>query len=274
MGTPSAEAVSARNLFQSKLKPGVDDALKKNRDMAESVKLTALSVDSVILKHETAPLQLYITEVKAQTAKVEASVAALEACIGKVQDFAKAHKAVLAELPEIARLNGELAEERRKAATRIAALKAAQSQAEKAVKTLAGNRTELNAEWATIERDARGAHEEVLAAVKTMVGHRDKARAAVKAQDRKAYDEARGKAETMPNPYLSDWPARIKKKLADFANRYEKQPKVDKAALDQLKSDKVELNSVLDRIALNAKLIDSIRKEVMAIKAPAAAAHH
>jgi chromosome segregation ATPase len=273
MGTPSADITNARSLFQSKIKPSADAALRKNRDMAESVKLTALSADSVILKHEVAPLQLYVTEVKAQTARVEASIAALDACIAKVQDFAKAHKAALADLPEVATLNDELAEERRKASTRIAGLKAARSHAEQAARALAGTRTEMNAEWATIERDARTAHQEVLAAVKVLYGHRDRARAALKAHDRKAYDDARAKAEQLPNPYLSDWPARIKRKLADFATRYEKQPKVDKAALDQLKADKAELNGVLERIALNAKLIDSVRKEIMATRAPAAVAH-
>ena len=274
MGTPSAEAANARKLFQAKVKPGADDALKKNRDMAESVKMTALSVDSVVMKHEVAPLQLYVTEIKGQLAKVEASIAAIDAVATRIAAFAKENKAVVAELPEVAKLTAELADERRKATTRVLALKAGQAQAEKAVKALANSRTELGAEWATIERDARTAHQEVLASVKTLYGHRDKARAAVKAQDRKAYADARAKAEMLPNPYLSDWPARIKKKLADFANRYEKQPKVDKSTLAQLRADKAELNSVLERIASNAKLIDSVRKEVLAIKPPAAAVPH
>lgn len=266
MGTPTAEAANARNLFQSKLKPGADDAIKKNRDMAEATKDLIFGANAAIAAGQVATIELFTTQVKAQVTKVEASIVALDAAIAKLADFAKANKAVLTELPEVAKLNGELAEERRKATTRLPALKAAQDQAGKALKTLAGSKTELNAEWAKVEADARRAHEEVLGDVKTLTGHRDKARTAAKARDAKVLADAKGKAELMPNPYLSDWPGRMKKKLADFANRYEKQPKVDKSVLAQLGRDKVELNSVLERIALNAKLMDSMKREVAAIK--------
>jgi len=266
MGNPSPAAASARKLFQSNVKPGADGALKKNRDMAEVTKEMAFSPDSVIATAQVAPIELYVTQVKAQVTKVEASIASLDACIAKVADFAKANKAVLTELPEVAKLNAELAEERRKAATRLPALKAAQDKAGKALKDLAGSKTELNAEWAKVEAEARNAHQEVLAAVKTLYEHRDKARAAVKAKDAKALVAAKGKADMMANPYLSEWPNRMKKKLADFANRYEKQPKVDKNVLAQLARDKTELDSVLERIALNAKLIDSVKREIAAMK--------
>jgi hypothetical protein len=266
MGSPSPAAVSARQLFQSKIKPGADQALKTNREMADATKELALSPDSVIATAQVAPIELYVTQVKAQVSKVEASIVALDAAIAELANFAKANKAVLIELPEVSKLNAELAEERRKAATRLPALKAAQDRAAKALKAIAGNKTELNAEWAKIETDARKAHEEVLGDVKTLYGHRDKGRAAAKAHDAKALADARGKAEMMPNPFLSDWPKGMQRKLADFANRYEKQPKVDKNVLAQLARDKAELNNVLGRIALNAKLMDSVKREIAAIK--------
>ena len=266
MGTPSAEAANARSLFQSKLKPGADDAIKKNREMAQPSKELVFGAETVIATAQLAPIELLATQVKAQVTKVEASIRALDAALAKLADFAKANKAVLSELPEVGTLNGELTEERRKATTRLPALKAAQDKAAKALKAAAGNKTELNAEWAKVEADAREAHEEVLGAVKTLNGHRDKARAAAKSRDAKALADAKGKAELMPNPYLSDWPARMKKKLGDFASRYEKQPKLDKNLLAQLTRDKAELNSVLGRIALNAKLMDAVKREVAAIK--------
>jgi chromosome segregation ATPase len=108
---------------------------------------------------------------------------ALDAAIAALADFAKANKAVLIELTEVSKLNAELTEERRKAATRLPALKAAQDRAAKALKAIAGNKTELNAEWAKIETDARKAHEEVLGDVKTLYSHRDKGRVAAKAHD-------------------------------------------------------------------------------------------
>ena len=54
----------------------------------------------------------------------------------------------------------------------------------------------------------------------------------------------------------------MKNKLADFATRYEKQPKVDETVLDQLAHDKTELSGMLERVALNAKLIDSVKREI------------
>jgi chromosome segregation ATPase len=266
MGTPSAEAANARNLFQSKLKPGADDAIKKNREMAEATKELALGSGTVIGTAQVAPIELYVTKVKAQVTKVEASIRALDAALAKLADFAKANKAVLSELPEVDKLNADLAEERRKATTRLPALKAAQDEADKALKALANSRTELNAEWAKVETDAREALEEVLGSVKTLNGHRDKARAAAKSRDAKALTDAKSKAQLVPNPYLSDWPARMKKKLADFAGRYEKQPRLDKNLRAQLTRDKAELDSVLGRIGLNAKLMDEIQREVRAIK--------
>jgi chromosome segregation ATPase len=266
MGNPSPAAVSARQLFQSKIKPGADDALKKNQDMAEVTREMVFSADSVIAKAQVAPIELYVTQVKAQVTKVEASIVSLDASIAKVTDFAGTNKAVLTELPDVGKLNTELAEERRKAATRLPALKAAQDKAGKALKSLANSKTELNAEWAKVEAEARKAHQEILAEVKKLYDHRDKARVAAKAKDAKALAAAKGKADMMPNPYLSDWPNGMKRKLADFATRYEKQPNVDKNVLAQLARDKVELNSVLERIALNAKLIDSVKDEVAAMK--------
>lgn len=265
MGSLSPAAASAQKLFQSKVKPGADDAIKKNRAMADTTKEIIFSPDAVIAGGQVATIGLYVTKVKAQVTKVEASIGALEANIAKVTDFAKTNKAVMSELPEIEKLGTELAVERRKAASHLPALKAGQDKAEKAAKALAGSRTELNAEWAKIETSARSAHTEVLTAVKTLSGHRDLARAAAKAQDLKALTGARAKAEMMANPFLSDWPKSMQKRLADFATRYEKQPGLDANLRAQLVKDKAELKSVLDRIALNAKLIDDMRKEVAGI---------
>lgn len=265
MGTLSAPALQARNVFASKVKPGADDAIGKNRAMADTTKEIIFSTETVIKTGQVAPIGLYVTKVKAQVAKVEASVGALDASIAKVTDFAKTNKAVLTELPEVEKLGGELAGERRKVSSHLPALKAAQDKAEKAAKALAGSRTELNAEWAKIESDARNAHADVLAAVKTLSGHRDQARAAAKAHDLKALTGARAKAEMMANPHLSDWPKAMQKKLVDFANRYEKQPNLDANLRAQLGKDKAELKSVLERISLNAKLIEDMRKEVLNI---------
>jgi len=63
-----------------------------------------------------------------------------------LKTFAKDNKGVIAELDEVAKLNDALADERRKATTRLPALKSSQSQAEKALKDLAGSRSELNAD--------------------------------------------------------------------------------------------------------------------------------
>jgi hypothetical protein len=262
MGSLSAQAINARKLFLAKIKPGADETIKKNKDMLDSIKETLYGIDALIEKAQIAPIELHVTKVKALTAKVEASIVALDNCLAKVKDFAKDNKGVIAELDEVAKLNDALADERRKATTRLPALKSSQSQAEKALKDLAGSRSELNAQWALIENDARKAHQEVLAEVKKIYGYRDQATAASKSQDAKALADARGKAEMMINPYLSEWPTQMKKKLADFAARYEKQPQVDDTVLKQLASDKTELSGMLERIALNAKLIDSIKKEI------------
>jgi chromosome segregation ATPase len=262
MGSLSAQAMTARKLFLTKIKPGADETIKKNKDMFDSVQEAALGIESLIEKAQIAPIELHVTKIKALTAKVEASIVALDNCLAKVKDFARENKAVVAELDDVTKLNAALADERRKATTRIPALKSAQSQAEKALKDLAGSRSELNAQWARIESDARKAHQEVLAEVKKIYGYRDQASAAAKSKDAKALADAKGKAEMMGNPYLSEWPNAMKKKLADFAVRYEKQPKVDETVLRQLASDKTELGGMLERVALNAKLIDSVRGEI------------
>jgi hypothetical protein len=106
----------------------------------------------------------------------------------------------------------------------------------------------------------------VLAEVKKIYELRDKANGAAKSQDAKALADAKGKAEMMANPYLSEWPSKMKKKLADFAARYEKQSGADKTLLEQLAKDKTELNGVLERIALSAKLIDSMKSEIADLK--------
>ena len=265
MGTLTAEAVQARTLFTSKVKPGADAALKANRDMAKVTLDMVFETESAIKAGQVATIGVYLTKVKAQTTKVEASLAALEAAIGKLTEFAKANKAVLTDLPEVEKLAAELADERRKAASRIPALKKAQDMAEKAAKAAETHRTELNAQWGKLEGDARNAHAEVLATVKTLTGHREKARAADKAKDLKALKDARGKAELTPNPHLSDWPKAMQKKLADFAARYDKQPGLDANVRAQLAKDRSELNGVLERIALNAKLAEDMRKEILQI---------
>ena len=262
MGSLSAPALNARKVFLAKIKPGADDTMKKNKDMLDSIKETLFSIDEVIKKAQIAPLELHLTKVKALTGKVEASIAALDSCLGKVKDFAKENKAVIAELADVTKLNDDLADERRKATTRLPALKSSQSQAEKALKDLAGSRSELNAQWAVIENDARKAHQEVLAEVKKIYGYRDQATAASKSKDAKALADAKGKAETMINPYLSEWPTTMKKKLVDFAARYEKQSQVDETVLKQLANDRKELGGVLERVALNAKLIESVKSEI------------
>ena len=262
MGSLSAQAIAARKLFLTKIKPGADETIKKNQEMVDSVKDTVFGTDALIEKAQIAPIELHVTKVKALTTKVEASIVALDNCLAKIKDFAKENKSVVAELDDVTKLNAALADERRKATTRIPALKASQSQAEKALKDLAGSRSELNAQWALIESDARKAHQEVLAEVKKIYAYRDQANAATKSKDAKALADAKGKAEMMGNPYLSEWPNAMKKKLADFASRYEKQSKVDEAVLRQLASDKTELNGMLERVALNAKLIDSVKSEI------------
>ena len=266
MGSLSAAAINARKVFLAKIKPGADETIKKNQEMLDSIKETIFGIDALIAKAQIAPIELHVTKVKALTAKVEASIVALDNCLAKIKDFSKENKSVIAELDDVAKLNDALADERRKASTRIPALKASQSLAEKALKDLAGSGTELNTQWALIESEARKAHQEVLAEVKILYGHRDKANAAAKAKDAKALADAKGKAEMMANPYLSEWPNKMKKKLADFAARYEKQPGVDKNVLNQLASDKKELDGVLERIALNAKLIDSVKDEIAGLK--------
>jgi hypothetical protein len=265
MGTLSAAAIQARSLFTSKVKPGADAALKANRDMATVTKEMFYGAEAAIGGGQVATITLFATKVKAQIPKVEASILALDAAIAKLTEFAKANKAVLSELPEVEKLGTELADERKKATTRVPALKAAQDKAEKAGKAAESSRVELNAQWARIDADARNALTEVLAAVKTMTGHRDKARVADKAKDLKALKEARGKAELMANPYLSDWPKAMQKKLAEFTGRYAKQPNLDPNVRSQLAKDQTELKSVLERIGLNAKLIDDIRKEALQI---------
>jgi chromosome segregation ATPase len=262
MGSLSAAAINARKVFLAKVKPGADDTIKKNQDMLDSIKETLFGIDALIEKAQIAPIELHVTKVKALIAKVEASIEALDRCLSKVKDFAKENKGVLAELDEVSKLDASLADERRKASTRIPALKGSQSLAEKALKDLAGSRTELNAEWAVIESDARKAHQEVQAEVKKLYEYRDQATSAAKSKDAKALADAKGKAEMMANPYLTEWPGKMKKKLADFAARYEKQPTVDPAVLNQLAHDKTELTGVLERIALNAKLIDSVKHEI------------
>jgi hypothetical protein len=262
MGSLSTQASNARKVFLAKIKPGADEAIKKNQEMYGSVQETAFGIEALIDKGQIAPIELHVTKVKSLIAKVEASIVALDNCLGKVKDFAKENKSVLAELGEVDKLNAALADERRKATTRIPALKQSQSQAEKALKDLAGSRTELHAQWALIENDARKAHQEVQAEVKKLYEYRDKASAAAKSKDTKALADAKSKAEMMANPYLSEWPSKMKKKLAEFATRYEKQSGADKTLLDQLARDKTELNGVLERVALNAKLIDSVKDEI------------
>jgi chromosome segregation ATPase len=266
MGTPSAAAVSARKVFLAKIKPGADETIKKNQEMLDSIKATIFGTDELIKRAQVAPIELHVTKVKALTAKVEASIESLDNCLAKVKAFAKDNKSVIAELDDVTKLNDALADERRKATTRLPALKSSQSQAEQALKDLAGSKSELNAEWAVIESDARKAHQEVLGEVKKIYELRDKANGAAKSQDAKALADAKGKAETMPNPFLSEWPGKMKKKLADFAARYEKQSGVDKTILDQLAKDKTELNGVLERIALSAKLIESVKAEIADLK--------
>ena len=262
MGSLSAEAIKARKVFLAKIKPGADETIKKNQDMLDSIKETVFGIDALIEKAQIAPIELHVTKVKALAAKVETSIVALDNCLAKVKDFAKENKSVVAELDDVSKLTAALADERRKATTRIPALKSSQSQAEKALKDLAGSRSELNAQWALIESDARKAHQDVLAEVKKLYEYRDKASAAVKSKDAKALADAKSRAEMMTNPYLSEWPNKMKKKLADFATRYEKQREVEKTVLDQLAQDKTELNGVLERVALNATLIDSIKREI------------
>jgi chromosome segregation ATPase len=262
MGSLSAQAINARKVFLAKIKPGADETIKKNQAMVDSVKETVYGTDALIEKAQVAPIELHVTKIKALTSKVEASVVALDSCLAKIKDFAKDNKSVIAELDDVSKLNDALADERRKATTRIPALKASQSQAEKALKELAGSRSELSAQWALIENDARKAHQEVLAEVKKIYGYRDQATAASKAKDAKALADAKSKAEMMINPYLSEWPTKMKKKLADFASRFEQVGKSDKAVMDQLASDKAELGGMLERIALNAKLIDSLKSEI------------
>ena len=107
----------------------------------------------------------------------------------------------------------------------------------------------------------------ILADVKSLHDLRDKARAAAKIRDRKGLAALRMKAEDMANPYLSEWPDKMKKRLADFAARFQKkETQVEKSLLEQLAKDKAELNGILERIALNAKLIDSMKDEISAIK--------
>lgn len=262
MGSLSAAAISARKVFLAKIKPGADETIKKNQDMLDSIKETVFGTQALIEKAQTAPIELHVTKVKALTAKVEASIVALDNCLAKIKDFAKENKSVIAELDDVSKLNDALADERRKATTRLPVLKSSQSDAEKAMKDLAGSKSELNAQWALIESDARKAHQEVLAEVKKLYEYRDKANAAAKSKDAKALADAKSKAEMMANPYLSEWPNKMKKKLADFAARYEKQSGADKTILDQLAQDKIELNGVLERIALSAKLIDSVQREI------------
>jgi chromosome segregation ATPase len=262
MGSLSAAAISARKVFLAKIKPGADETIKKNQDMLDSIKETVFGTEALIEKAQIAPIELHVTKVKALTAKVEASIVALDNCLAKIKDFAKENKSVIAELDDVSKLNAALADERRKATTHLPALKSSQSDAEKAMKDLAGSKSELNAQWALIESDARKAHQEVLAEVKKIYEYRDKANAAAKSNDTKALADAKSKAEMMANPYLSEWPNKMKKKLADFAARYEKQSGVDKTILDQLAKDKAELNSVLERVALSAKLIDSVQREI------------
>src|SRR6185295_19624578 len=108
MGSPSPAAANARQLFQSKIKAGADKALKTNREMADATKELVLSPDSVIATAQVAPIELFVTQVKAQVSKVEASIGALDAAIAELFDFAKANKAVLIELPEVGKLNAEL----------------------------------------------------------------------------------------------------------------------------------------------------------------------
>jgi hypothetical protein len=266
MGKPSAEALKARQVFLAKIKPGADETIKKNKEMLAAVQEVAFGIDEVVRKGQTSSIDLHITKAKALTAKVEANIAALDGCIAKVKDFAKQNKAVIAELDEVTTLDAALADERKKATTRMLALKSTQSQAEKALKEAAGSRTELTAQWALIERDARQALQDVLADVKKLYAWRDAAQGAAKSKDAKALADAKGKAEMLPNPYLSEWPGKLKKKLADFAARFEKQPQMDKNVLDQLASDKKELAGILERVALNAKLIDSVKGEVAALK--------
>ena len=262
MGSLSAPAANARKIFLAKIKPGADDTIKKNQAMADAVKTAVFGTDALIEKAQVAPIELHVTTVKSLTAKVEGSIVALDSCLAKIKDFAKDNKSVIAELDDVTKLNDALADERRKATTRIPALKQSQSQAEKALKELAGSRSELSAQWAVIENDARKAHQEILAEVKKIYGYRDQATAASKSNDAKALADAKAKAEMMPNPYLSEWPARMKKKLADFAGRFEKVGASDKAVMDQLASDKAELGGMLERVALNAKLIDSLKSEI------------
>ena len=262
MGSLSAPAVNARKVFLAKIKPGADDTIKKNQAMLDSVQETFFGTDALIQGGQIAPIELHVAKVKSLIGKVEASIVALDNCLAKIKDFAKENKSVIAELDDVTKTNDALAEERRKATTRIPALKSSQSQAEKALKDLAGSRTELTAQWALIENDARKAHQEILADVKKLYGYRDQATAAAKSSDAKALADAKGKAEMMPNPYLSEWPTKMKKKLADFTGSFEKLGKVDKSVMDQLAKDKVELGGILERIALNAKLIDSVKSEI------------
>ena len=262
MGSLSAAAINARKVFLAKVKPSADETIKKNQDMLDSVKMAVFETETLVEKAQIAPIELHLTKVKALTAKVETSIVALDGCLAKVKGFAKENKDVLAELDEVSKLNDLLADERRKASTRIPALKSSQSKAEKALKDGAGSRSELNAQWAVIESDARKAHQDVLAEVKKIYGYRDQASTASKSKDAKSLADAKSKAEMMPNPYLSEWPSTMKKRLADFAARYEKQPTVDKTVLDQLAHDKAEFNGVLERVALNAKLIDSVKREL------------
>jgi chromosome segregation ATPase len=263
MGSLSAAAINARKVFLAKIKPGADGSLKKNQDMRDLVLEAIYQTDTLIKAAQMAPIELHVTKLKALTAKVESSIADIDNALAKIKDFARDNKAVIAELDDVSKLTAALADERRKASTRIPVLKQSQRDAEVAIKDLAGSKSELNAQWAVIENDARKAHQEVLGEVKTIYGYRDKANAAAKSKDAKALADAKSKAEMMANPYLSEWPMKMKKKLADFAAQYAKKlPGMNKAVLDQLAQDKAELSSVLDRIALSAKLIDSVKSEI------------
>lgn len=260
------DALRATLALWIKFRPRATAAIAASAELGGRVKEPIFAVDEPIAKGNAAETRLLLKAMKNLVPEVEKDLNGLGTLARDVEAFTQEDPSFATALEGFRQLTADIAEARRKAATRPMALTATIRKTEQALAKMGDSQTELIAEWSRIDQLARDADAKAdedavrlalaVAAASLAVATRDAAGLA-KAQS----SAASGGLGRM----FADFPKSLHQQADEFAKRLAK-VKLDKPQLAELARQKAATDKLVKQVEAKRKSNAKLRGQVAAMK--------
>lgn len=262
------DALRAKLALWLKFRPKATLAIAASAELGTRTKEPLFGIDEPIAKGDAPQTRLLLKAMKNLVPEVEKDLGALTALAAELEAFTQEDPAFATALEDFKTLTADIAEARRKAATRPMALTATIRKAEQALAKMGDTQTDLIAEWARIDQLARDADLSADQDAARLSVAMNLAAIAVATRDAAGLASAKNSAGGTLGGIgrmLANFPKSLHQQADDFAKRLSK-VRLDKGQMAELARQKDATQKLVAKVESKRKSNAKLRSQIMAMQ--------